>query len=503
MSWYYPNKRNESEPRLEDGWAFYEHVTLARYFQRESRSDPVERAEPGEKNKRTDLYSLFMKGFSMNDFGIGVALYFNTMIVMAFALIVAGFMSLPNMIYYASDEYNGEQLSFLQKSNSSRFFTVPLSANCENFVWAECESEYCDIDRLEEKNMEFMTNNDESIILVKKNNCNGGDGPPFQQGMINFGALLTVMLITYLFNVYQSKKQVVFDEDKVTASDYSIIVRNPPTDAYDPDEWEAFFSKYDSKGIAVVTVLLNNAPLLKQIMFRRTLRKNLQNWFPGTNLDNEEELQDKLDSHQYQPGGCVAKVVQCAIRPIVKPLNMLLHPAEIVEKLKAVETQINELKEVKYEVSDVIVTFETEDGQRLALETLSTGRINIRYNRIASKKPEELFRGNHVLDCGEPEEPSAIRYLDIDTNPIKCIIQQTCTLAFTIGLVALGGFLVFNTRKSRGPFWVSVLPFRLDETSRLLFIDFKLISIFALLPGWYPCDYHVSCIAINFMFVYT
>ena len=477
MSWYYPNKRDDSAPRLEDGWAFYEHVTLARYFQRDSKSDPVERAEPGEKIKRTDLYTLFMKGFSMNDFGIGVALYFNTMIVMAFALLVAGLLSLPNMLYYASDDYNGEESSSLQNKDDTRFFTVPFSANCENFIWAECESsEYCPLDRLAENDIEYMTNNGDSITLVKKNNCDGGDGPTFQQGMINFGALMMVMVITVLFNIYQSKKQVVYDEDKVTASDYSIIVKNPPTDAYDPDEWEAFFSKYDSKGIAVVTVLLNNAPLLKAIMFRRTLRKNLHNWFPKTNLDSEDELQDKLASHQWQPAGCVAKFVQCVIRPIVKPFNMLLHPDEIVEKLKAVETQINELKEVKYEVSDVIITFETEDGQRLAMETLCTGHINVRYNRIASKKPEELFRGNHVLDCAEPEEPSAMRYLDIDANPIKCIIQQMCTLAFTIGLVALGGFMVFNTRKSSGPFWVSILAFRLDRTSQLLFINFKLIS---------------------------
>jgi hypothetical protein len=88
---------------------------------------------------------------------------------------------------------------------------------------------------------------------------------------------------------------------------------------------------------------------------------------------------------------------------------------------------------------------------------LSCGRIDIRTQRIRSRKEEELFRGKHILDCEQPDEPSAMRYLDIDTSYMRNALQQMTTFAITLGLVALGGFMVDRTRKASGPFWVSVL----------------------------------------------
>jgi len=206
-----------------------------------------------------------------------------------------------------------------------------------------------------------------------------------------------------------------------------------------------------------VTVLLNNGPLLRAIMTRRTLRKNLMNWFPGTNIDNEEELRKKVASHQWKATSCIELLIKCAIKPIVKPFGLLLYVPEIIQRLQDVDKQIIELQKVDYEVTDVIVTFETEDGQRLALETLSCGRIDIRTQRIRSRKEEELFRGKHILDCEQPDEPSAMRYLDIDTSYMRNALQQTITFAITLGLVALGGFMVDRTRKASGPFWAGIL----------------------------------------------
>ena len=456
IPWYYPNKGIHDRPKLEDGWAFYEHVTLARHFRRENKSDPLERAEPGER-RETDLYQVFRGGGAeMNDFGIGVALYFNTMLVMGVALLVGGLMHLPNILYYLSAEYDGrDQTISIDLKASSKFLTIPASAVCNNFVWAQCESkEFCNLKKLKDMGVDYLYNSVDDITLVKKNNCNEFT---FQQGMVNFVAVMTALLIIVLFNIYQSKKEIIYDEDKVTASDYSVVVKNPPKDAFDPDEWEEFFSKYDIKGIAVVTVLLNNGPLLRQIMTRRTLRKDLMIWFPSTDIDNEQLLQNKLASQQWKPTGCVERFIQFAIRPLVKPFGMLLHAPEIVKRLQDVDKRIIDLQTVEYEVTDVIVTFETEDGQRLALETLKCGQMDIRSQRIGSRKEEELFRGKHILDCEQPDEPSAIRYLDIDTNPMKSALQQTLTFVITIGLVALGGVMVDRTRKSSGPFWVSIL----------------------------------------------
>jgi hypothetical protein len=461
MSWYYPNKNDPRAPNLKEGWAFYEHVTLARHLHRESKSDPLERAEPGERRHPTDLYGFFeTSGESLNDWGIGVALYFNTMKVMTMALLLAGLLSISNMLYFMSSDYSGEDREFQVPSISgkgsaaSRFFTVPVSAVCNSFSWAECEIGYCNEEKLKKENISYLKSRSDGAILVQENEC---DDLQLGVGMINFAAILLLSFVMLLFTIYQDKKQVFYDENKVTASDYSIRVKNPPKDAIDPDEWEAFFSKYDSKGVALVTILLNNAPLLRALLRRRTLRKDLSNIFYDIDINNHDEVQKKLSSYQHQLSGCIEKILFCVARPFVKPFDMLLTPSEIMERLKQNEALIRELQEKEYEVTDVIITFETEDGQRLALETLKTGQIDVRTQRRGDRIEANLFRGHFILDCEEPPEPSAFRYLDLDSNVFKCIVQQVITFAIIIVLIVIASIIVRETRMSRGPAPAAVL----------------------------------------------
>jgi hypothetical protein len=461
MSWYYPNKNDPYAPNLKEGWAFYEHITLARHFHRNRKSDPIERAEPGERRHPTELYSFFKTtGECLNDWGIGVALYFNTMKVMTVALLLAGMLSIPNMLYFMSSTYSGvdrelQVPSILgMGSSASRFFTVPVSAVCNSFSWAECESGYCNEDKLVKEKIPFLKSSDGATILVQENEC---DDLTLDVGMINFAAIILLVVITFLFSLYQAKKQVIYDENKVTASDYSIRVKNPPKDAIDPDEWEAFFNKYDSKGVAVVTILLNNSPLLRALLTRRTLRKNLSNLFYDIDINNQEEVEKKLATYQFQPNGCLDRILYCFVRPFVKCFNMLLTPTEIMEKLKQNEILIKELQEKEYEVTDVLVTFETEDGQRLALETLKTGQIDVRTQRRGNRIEANLFRGQYILDCEEPPEPSAFRYLDLDANVFKCIVQQTITFGIIIVLIVIASIMVRETRMARGPAPAAIL----------------------------------------------
>eukprot|EP00557_Chaetoceros_sp_GSL56_P010713 CAMPEP_0176478664 /NCGR_PEP_ID=MMETSP0200_2-20121128/1309_1 /TAXON_ID=947934 /ORGANISM="Chaetoceros sp., Strain GSL56" /LENGTH=987 /DNA_ID=CAMNT_0017874621 /DNA_START=38 /DNA_END=3001 /DNA_ORIENTATION=- len=461
LSWYCPNKNDPRAPNLKEGWAFYEHITLARHFHRNHKSDPLERAEPGERRHPTDLYTFFeTTGECLNDWGIGVALYFNTMKVMAMALFLAGVLSIPNMLYFRSSDYSGEDRDLQvpsilgQGSATSKFFTVPVSAACNSFSWAECESGYCNEQKLIREEIPYLKSSDGTTILVQENEC---DELTLRVGMINYAVIILLVVITFLFSIYQAKKQVIFDENQVTASDYSIRVKNPPKDATDPDEWEAFFSKYDSKGIAIVTILLNNAPLLRALLRRRTLRKNLSNLLYDIDINNEEELKKKLVSYQFQPNGWIDRILYCLARPFVKPFDMLLMPSEIMERLKQNESLIKELQEKEYEVTDVLITFETEDGQRLALDTLKSGQIDIRSQRRGNRIEANLFRGQYILDCEEPVEPSAFRYLDVDANVFKCILQQTITFGIIILLIVVASIMVRETRMSRGPAPAAIL----------------------------------------------
>lgn len=338
----------------------------------------------------------------MDDWGVGVALYFNTMKFMAIALLVAGFVSIPNILFYLN-EYEGERNLDISSAGKSKIFTLPVSAVCDEFTWAKCEnSTFCNVERMEKNGIEFIT--DGTDTYVKQTGC---EKPGIEQGIVNLVALSCVLLITLVLNLYQSKKQILFDEQRLTASDYSIIIANPPKDAYDPDEWEAFFSKYDEKGIALVTVLLDNQELLRKLVYRRTLIKDMQNWFPDIDITNESELNKAIFNQQYTLY-CLQSILYKVVRPFVKPFSMLLYPYEIKAKLLEVNEDIKVLTEKEYSVTDVIVTFETEAGQRLALDSLKAGRLEIRKGKSTSRNENELFRGEYVLDCSEPAEPNSI-----------------------------------------------------------------------------------------------
>ena len=86
------------------------------------------------------------------------------------------------------------------------------------------------------------------------------------------------------------------------------------------------------------------------------------------------------------------------------------------EKLMKFEKKIVELCDKEYSVTDVFVTFETEQAQRTALSNLSVGKLAI-INQDQSALPDNLkFRGNIVLDVSEPAEPSAVRWQDVATH---------------------------------------------------------------------------------------
>ena len=101
--WYFPGRDNNHRdaPSLEKAWAYYEHFTLARHFDSDNAKHRLERAEPGE-SMPTELYSPFTTPeSSLNEFGIGVASYFSTLRQVAVILLLAGFISLPNILYFS------------------------------------------------------------------------------------------------------------------------------------------------------------------------------------------------------------------------------------------------------------------------------------------------------------------------------------------------------------------------------------------------------------------
>jgi Calcium-activated chloride channel len=67
----------------------------------------------------------------------------------------------------------------------------------------------------------------------------------------------------------------------------------------------------------------------------------------------------------------------------------------------------------------------------------------MRNNTKAAKDPKHLFRGTKLLSVAEAEEPSTIRWQDLNETLKERIKQQTLTLVATFCAIALIAFIVF------------------------------------------------------------
>jgi hypothetical protein len=154
-AWYNPQLAESKEEQKQEGpatdekpsiaraWAFFEHVTLNRYEVPEDHQamssrgvdadglhkkclrglcrgeQKLEMAEPGESGIPTKLYSAVHTPLSqLGDFGLGYGLYFSTLRAFAVLSFFAGIINIPNLLYFASEEYSpGKELApFLQGS---------------------------------------------------------------------------------------------------------------------------------------------------------------------------------------------------------------------------------------------------------------------------------------------------------------------------------------------------------------------------------------------------
>ena len=93
-------------------------------------------AEPGECEIPTKLYSPFHTPLSqMGDFGEGYGLYFSTLRGFTVLSLIAGLINIPNLIYFASDEYSPDK-DYLGNFNMSIF--LKTSAICTDKDWVPC-----------------------------------------------------------------------------------------------------------------------------------------------------------------------------------------------------------------------------------------------------------------------------------------------------------------------------------------------------------------------------
>lgn len=418
----------------------------------------------------------------MGDFGIGYGLYFSTIRSIAILSFILGIINIPTMAYFASDTYSGpkpevpgfrrasaictdqdwvpcpnctpEQFQTFQAYPTSRTivhtlgynFTPQVGGNWLNvtgFTVVEDDGSvavaedfafdtFGDVSVSPRVECSYSTGNcfaqvtalnltgDSAAdpvtgMFALRNNCDGGTR---RQGFVNYASLFALIVGALMIYIKNNRLEVQFDEDEQTAQDYSILVKNPPEDAYDPEEWKKFFEDNFDARVAVVTVDVENDDLIQTLALRREILRKIEFILPpGYTTGTRAEL-DEVSAKVKKERGIIGRFkARMGSQGVPELLNRYDEAAKKVEELSA----------TNHLVSAVFVTFETEAGQRRVLKGLDIGKL--------AKKAKYLFRGNHILHVEEPEEPSTIRWQEQGTSEatvVRQVVISTISSMFAI-----------------------------------------------------------------------
>lgn len=408
FSWYYP-KAAQGHASLDDAWAYFEHFTLSRYHdQDQNKKDQFYKAEPGEQEMPTKLYPvLATPEKDLADFGVGVGVYFLTLRAMAIIMFLAGLIAVPNLWYFGSDEYNSSH-------EFSRYQVLRSSAICTDQQWKPCPT--CEKSNWDyfpvsfDRYAEVVKDDGTVLRFTRINNCYISR----DAGMYSLIAMVFVCVSVFILVQVTKRKERIFDEAQQTTSDYSVAVRNPPLDSKDPEEWKKFFSQFGD--VTVVTIAHDNEELLAKLIQRRRLLSMLEELLPPGQKVDLDDIQKSVD--MAMPVAWYWKLLGSVDGPAIQ------------KQLSAIEKVVTEdLSQRTYDVSEVFVTFETEDAQQKCLKALLVPFWQVLFNSVSSVSSNYVFRGTKVLGVEEPAEPTAVRWPDLDETAlvrISYFLELSC-----------------------------------------------------------------------------
>lgn len=371
-----------------------------------------------------------------------MSMYFASLRATFVIFLMAGALNLANVFFYASDEYDAGEVSGL--FGIRLLPMLRFSALCTDREWVVCSepegAERCSAspwDTPFSRQYYGVSENEDGdeVVLVNRTKCDIAQVLP---GVINYGTLLFFILSMSLFMWYSGRKEVRFDEDRTTPSDYTLVVKNPPPDALDPGEWRDFFEALADGSVTLCTVALDNERLVDKLVQRRrdmqVLKRRLPPCYevdffdeqaveiavenasrfreglgpkePPITLSTGETIQlhPKEAKRSYRP----LKLLGRVFGPLMQRLGVGLTESAIWQRIKATTEEIRELQQREYKAVAIYVTFETEQGQRNALGALNASEMEINLNKPMNINSSALFRGCEVLRVAEASEPNAV-----------------------------------------------------------------------------------------------
>jgi len=179
-------------------------------------------------------------------------------------------------------------------------------------------------------------------------------------------------------------------------------------------------------------VAVDNDFLVRTLVERREVLRSIQNTIePGSSLTELKlAYMAARDERERNWFGRLLALVAPGI-------------PEYYSRYVALSAKVQGLAQLDFPVTNVFVTFETETDQRNVLRKLSVGSLKAyRNDHRALADPKFLFRGKHVLAVEEPDEPSAIRWQDLNAGTMQRVKEQCLTAFATLCAIVAGFFIV-------------------------------------------------------------
>jgi len=370
----------------------------------------------GEED-RGELYPRYTSTLSaLAHFGSGIGIYFLQLLILAGLLFFGGIAMVFTIINYQNSGYGF-------KSTANRLITI--SAACSNG---------------ESYNTTLGCSNGESICNVHyRGNCE----LPHVAGLSDLAMSLFIMVSIYIAQYFESKFEQGLNDSIQTASDYSIMVADPDSNADDPDLWEQFFRQFGQ--VRYVTIARKNKSLCELVV-------------------KKHEITRKLTEFGKIP-----------------VLNSYGRASELswLKKYDDVNKELMDAYKLKYPVTKVFVTFEYESAQRKCLSSMEVPDIAAILDLKSDIDKNFLFRlpgtdSTNVLDVRKASEPNDIKWENIETDKMKKMAMKAfgniCVLASLVGT-----YFVIIYAKEVSSFLLA---------AAIAIMDVMLAALFEIITDW-------------------
>eukprot|EP00937_MAST-01D_sp_MAST-1D-sp2_P005576 g5576.t1 len=350
-----------------------------------TRWELLKRGQPGGA-----MYSLWASLSDFNEFGLGIALYFYSLLFLAAMCLCSFLIMAPNIAYFSSNSYSSGQPGVNWRVRGSAvctrqvctllnvtpggppYWPVAANASCAQNTTARfglSAHRAWDAGAVAQALRRSGT-----LTLAATRPQQGACRLTWNTGivdLVNFGFLIVCILA---YGRFQERMVTSLDEQQQTAQDYSVVVHDPPADARDPDRWRDFFEAVVRGGagagagagaeaeaeaeagaetgtragrVAMVTVALKNGEILHTASALMAAEKRLRDAQGGGGLPAPE-------------GGVAARLLAQRLVPLRREQSRLAKAALALSR-------------VRHDVAKVIVTFEREADQRACLERMCVG----------------------------------------------------------------------------------------------------------------------------------